>query len=60
MTALETDVFAALHPTTRLLYPETLAAILQRPVAEIDRAVESLRKQQLADRNRCGQWRALR
>lgn len=58
MTTLETEVLDALRQPSRLLYPETLAAILQRPRPEIDQAVESLRVQRLASRNRCGQWAA--
>lgn len=60
MTSLESEVLDALRPSGRLLLPETLAAILDRPVSEIDRAVASLRTQQLAFRNRCGQWYAYR
>ena len=60
MTKLETEVLDALRQPSRLLYPETLAAILQRPRPEIDQAVKSLRAQKLVDRNKCGQWRALR
>ncbi|MFC5791779.1 hypothetical protein ACFPPE_18195 [Agromyces tardus] len=60
MTTLESAVFDTLHPTTRLLYPETIAAILQRPVAEINQAVKSLRAKRLAMRNACGQWSAYR
>ncbi|MFE3322516.1 hypothetical protein [Nocardia sp. NPDC059195] len=60
MTTLESAVMEALHQRGRLLYPETLAAILQRPRVEIDRGVESLRTQQLAWPNRCGQWQATR
>lgn len=58
MTPLESEVRDVLRPRGRLLYPETIAAILQRPRAEIDKAVEGLRAQHLAARNRCGQWYA--
>lgn len=58
MTTLESDVLQALIPRGRLLYPETLAAILHRPRPEIDQAVESSRTQQLAWPNRRGQWQA--
>ncbi|MFD6224356.1 hypothetical protein [Nocardia asteroides] len=60
MTILESKVFEALQQPGRLLYPETLAAILQRPRNQIDDAVESLRAQRLVVRNRCGQWSVLR
>lgn len=60
MASLESKVLDALRPTGRLLYPHTLAAILGRPQPEIERAVESLRTQQLAFRNRAGQWYAYR
>ncbi|WP_446224998.1 hypothetical protein ACTWPB_07730 [Nocardia sp. IBHARD005] len=60
MTALESEVLEALTPTTRLLRPETLAAILQRPRAEIDKASKALRAQGLVGRNASGQWYAYR
>ncbi|MEV4155389.1 hypothetical protein AB0J48_20400 [Nocardia salmonicida] len=60
MTALESDVLDVLRQPGRLLYPETIAAILQQPRPDIDQAVESLRTQRLAVPNRCGQWMANR
>ncbi|WP_280305661.1 hypothetical protein [Nocardia neocaledoniensis] len=61
MTTLESEVLAALRrPAGRLLYPETIAAILQRPRPEIDQAVASLRAQRLACRAASGQWYARR
>lgn len=60
MTKLEIEVLDALRQPSRLLYPETLAAILQRPRPEIDQAVESLHAQKLVRPNRCGQWQAAR
>ncbi|MFD4442548.1 hypothetical protein ACFWPK_22535 [Nocardia sp. NPDC058519] len=60
MTTLETEVLDARRQPSRLLYPETIAAILQRPRSEIEQAVESLRTQQLVVPNRCGQWMAIR
>lgn len=60
MTALESQVLDALRPNTRLLYTETLAAILQRPAAEVEKAAKSLRAQKLVGRNACGQWHAFR
>lgn len=60
MTALEAEVFEKLQQPARLLHTETLAAILQRPVVEIDRAVASLRAKRLVVRNYAGQWAARR
>lgn len=60
MTTLEAEVLEALRPNTRLLYPETIAAISQHPVTEVDQALVALGKRQLAYRNQCGQWRAAR
>lgn len=61
MTTCETEVMEALHsPRGRTLYAPVLAAILQRPQAEIDQAVESLRARRLVGRSPCGQWRAYR
>lgn len=60
MTPLDLEVLDTLRPSGRLLYPETIAAIMQRPRTEIDKAVERLRAQHLAARNRCGQWYSVR
>lgn len=60
MSTVEIEVLEKLREPSRLLYPETLAAILQRPVTEIDKAVESLRAQRLVVCNRVGQWSVLR
>ncbi|MFD4457718.1 hypothetical protein [Nocardia sp. NPDC058480] len=60
MTTLETRVMGVLDQPGRLLYPETLAAILQQPLSEILYAVESLHRRRLAWSNRCGQWSARR
>lgn len=58
--ALESQVLDTLRAPGRLLYCETIAAILQRPRAEIERAVDSLWDQKLVRRNVCGQWSAYR
>ncbi|MEU3011035.1 hypothetical protein [Nocardia asteroides] len=58
MTALETEILDKLNDPPRSLYTEALAAILQRPRAEIDRAVMALYDRRLVWRNRAGQWAA--
>ncbi len=59
LASLESRVLTALEPSGRLLLPATLCAVLGRPLGEIELALESLRAQRLAARNRCGQWYAV-